>query len=93
MGFEKAQASLSEADTWCGPLLLSPGGFDFFVWGDFVGTVTLQASPNEGQDWVPVKTYTEASVDLGQVSREGLYRAGFASGDYTSGTANIQFRQ
>jgi hypothetical protein len=60
--------------------------------GTWAGTLTLQRSIDEGSTWTDINTYT----NNGTVSYNDeldnsitLYRIGFKTGDYTSGTAEV----
>lgn len=63
------------------------------VAGTWSGTVTLQRSADEGATWAEVATYTanqtNLSYDDGLDNQDLQYRIGIATGDYSSGTAEL----
>ena len=72
----------------------SASDFNFLtaIGGTWAGTVTVQLKREGEADstaW-DVKTYTANDVEKGSLGAGGLVvRAGFKTGEYTSGTANI----
>tara|TARA_R110001632_G_scaffold10922_3_gene39903 strand:+ start:1771 stop:2076 length:306 start_codon:yes stop_codon:yes gene_type:complete len=74
--------------------IYSTKDFNFSISGTFVGTVTVQRSfdpsdpDNNARD---VDTFTDPIETYGfDPSGVVLYRAGFKSGEHTSGTADIR---
>ena len=70
------------------------GGYTFLaaISGTWAGTVTVQAKkPGEADSTaVDVDTYTANSVQTGNIGTGGMVvRAGFKTGEYTSGTATV----
>lgn len=65
------------------------GHFDFSIDGSFVGTVTVQRSFDAGVTWQDVDTFTAPIETYGYQPTYALYRAGVASGDYTSGALGV----
>ncbi|MAO22080.1 MAG: hypothetical protein CMJ25_15135 [Phycisphaerae bacterium] len=68
--------------------------FNLSISGTFVGTITVQRAfdtadaDNDARD---VDTFTAPIETYGfEPSGVALYRAGFKTGEYTSGTANIR---
>jgi len=60
------------------------------ITGTWEGTITTQVSFDEGQTWVDIFTQTENLTQLYTSTSDGsLYRAGFSSTGWTSGTANV----
>ena len=59
--------------------------------GTFVATVSLQRSEDGGSNWYDTgDTWTAAGVFTFTDFTKRLYRAGVKTGDYTSGTVNIE---
>lgn len=72
------------------------GEFNLSISGTWVGTVTIQRSFDGGVTALDVEQYIANAEDAGYEPRgEGgtLYRVGFKTGDYTSGTANVRINQ
>jgi hypothetical protein len=60
------------------------------IGGTWVGTLTLQRSTDDGANWVDLYRYTSnVNTTTTEYQDDVLYRVGFKTGDYTSGTANI----
>lgn len=60
------------------------------VTGTWAGTITTQVSFDDGQTWIDIYTQTENLTQLYTSTQDNsLYRAGFSSTGYTSGTATI----
>jgi hypothetical protein len=67
------------------------GNFNLSISGTWAGTVTLQRSFNNGTTWFDVRSYTTNIENWDQEIESGvLYRAGFKTGDHTSGTADVR---
>lgn len=66
------------------------GVCDLSIDGTWEGTLTLQRSFNEGTTWKDVDTF-KANIESYFVEHRPnvLYRIGFKSGDYTSGTTDV----
>lgn len=72
------------------------GDFNLSISGTWVGTVTIQRSFDGGTTALDVENYIANAEDRGSEPRgQGyvLYRAGFKTGAYTSGTANVRINQ
>lgn len=90
---QAASASIAAANTFTSGVVVF-GPFNLSISGSWVGTVTLQRSFDNGTTWVDVGTYTANIEDVGDEPEEGVaYRAGFKTGEYTSGTAEIRISQ
>jgi len=90
---QKASASLSAANTWTDPVPIL-GPFNLSLSGTWAGTITLQRTFDGGTTWRDVATYTANIEDAGHEPELGvLYRAGFKTGEYTSGTAIVRISQ
>jgi hypothetical protein len=58
--------------------------------GTFEGTLTLQRSFDDGSTWKDVDTFSAQFESYFYEPRpDVLYRLGFKTGDYTSGTATV----
>ena len=88
-----AEASIAAQNTFTAPVEIL-GDFNFSVEGTWVGTVTIQRSFNGGASWRDVERYVANEEDGGfEAELNILYRAGFKTGDYTSGTAVVRLSQ
>ena len=67
------------------------GQFNLFIYGTFVATVTLQKS-FDGTTWIAMATtYTApGAFSFTELEKGVVYRVGVATGDFTSGTANLR---
>jgi hypothetical protein len=94
---QQVTASISTEDTWSNHIRVTGVGasqrqFSFTFTGTWVATVTLQRSVGEPGDWVDVATYTvntTVNFNDGLDNQIIYYRLGIATGDYTSGTVEI----
>ena len=91
-------ASLSAAGTYTAwfPLsaLTSNRRFHLSISGTWAGTITIQRSVDGGTTPLDVNTYTANVEDQGDEVESGvMYRAGFKTGQYTSGTAIVRLSQ
>jgi len=84
---------LSAADSYTEHRSVSRGkelSVGFVVSGTFSGTVTFQLRYAGDSNWLDVHTVdSEASQGILDVVGPADVRAGFKSGEYTSGTANV----
>lgn len=64
------------------------GDFNLSIAGTFVGTVTVQRS-TDGTTFRDVDTFTTSEEQVGYDPMKNFYRAGFKTGQYTSGSATI----
>ena len=82
-------ANLTAQNTFTAPVLKQEGrGYSVSISGTFAGTVTVQRSV-DGQTWFGIySTASPAELD-GEVATAHFIRAGFKTGDYTSGTAVV----
>ena len=97
MAYDYQTASLTAENTftdWLAPIKKSPersGYIDFFVTGTWAGTITVQKRYERSgvyTDPIDVEDYVANSAELIEDHVWGVeYRAGFKTGDYTSGTA------
>jgi len=90
---ESVTAAASAQNTWTSIIAPASGtGFlNVSVSGTWVATVTLQRSFDWGSTWHDVTTWTaNAQKRLEDTERRVVYRIGVATGDYTSGTANVR---
>lgn len=89
-------ASLSAANTYTDWMPLSKYSrlFHLSISGTWAGTITLQRSVDGGTTPLDVATYTANIEDPGEEVEVGIvYRAGFKTGEYTSGTAVVRLSQ
>lgn len=89
-----ASASLSAANTFTPPITVTNSDFAISITGTFVGTISLQVAPVwrdvPEPAWVDAATYTGPAAAQSRVLVETwLVRAGFETGNYTSGTAVV----
>lgn len=93
-------SSLAAGNTFSSPAIRVTGVgndriFNLSITGTWVGTVTLQRSlDSESSGFTDIQTYTSnisAPYDDGLDNSIAWYRAGFKTGNYTSGTATIDF--
>ena len=74
------------------PIYNNPSGtLNLSITGTWEGTVTLQRSFDEGENWYDVDEFT-SNIQTSLVDYElGVrYRAGIKTSDYTSGTASVR---
>lgn len=64
-------------------------GFDVAVSGSFTGRVTVQLSKDR-TNWVDADDTEAPTVMSGRPQTAWYVRAGFKTGDYTSGTATVE---
>lgn len=89
----KVEAELTAQNTYT-PAISVFGHFNFSLSGTWAGTVTIQRSFDSGASWLDVAAYTANTQDRGlEPELNTLYRAGFKSGEYTSGTAVVRLSQ
>lgn len=86
--------SVTAQDTWTDAVSFTVGIFDLSISNTFTATVTLQRSFDGGTTWYDVQTFTqetEAVVD--NADNTVKWRIGVATGDFTSGTADVRLSQ
>lgn len=82
---------ISTENTFTTPVLRqSATAFDVAVSGTFVGTVTIQLSRDGSTDWIDIGSTTEPTVQSADFNASWFVRAGFKTGDYTSGSAKVE---
>ena len=79
--------TLSAANTFTDAVHII-GDFNLSIAGTFVGTVTVQRS-TDGTTFRDVDTFTTPAEQVGYDPMKNFYRAGFKTGQYTSGSATI----
>lgn len=89
-----ASASLTAENTFTTNVALR-GNFNVSISGTWAGTITLYvAYDNALTPSLVVNTYTANIQDVGFEPESGaVYKIGFATGDYTSGTAVVRISQ
>ena len=83
--------AVAAENTWSDPINIK-GTFDLSIAGTFVATVTVQRSFDGGSSWADVDTFAAETETYGVQPHYSQYRVGVASGNYTSGTANVTLR-
>lgn len=85
------EASLTAQDTYTDWLQLSQHDFNVGVSGTWAGTITVQKSYDKGVTALDVEDFTANTQKTGLEPEKGVfYRAGFKTGNYTSGTAVVR---
>lgn len=81
---------LSSADAYT-PAVQVQGfrGWDVLVSGTFTGTISIQLS-KDNATWHTIDTSDAPVIKTGTPASMWFVRAGFATGDYTSGTAEVE---
>ncbi len=88
-----ASASLTAANTYTAPLRVL-GEANIWISGTWAGTITLQATYDDGATWIDVQAYTANAIDVLYEPEVGIaYRLGFKAVAYTSGTAVVRISQ
>lgn len=81
---------ITAEDTYTVPTLCQgERGFDVAITGTFVGTVTTQLSKDGSTGWIDVGSSTTPTVSAGDINTAWFVRAGFKTGEFTSGTADV----
>ena len=90
-GTERIEEDIDAENTFTDSIQVDAGASFIFSLSDtWVGTVTLQKSYDKGTTWLDYYTATSnTSVEITEVGDGVYFRAGFKTGDYTSGTANM----
>lgn len=89
--YSRQEATLT-APGWTDPEDFNVGAFNVSVSGDFVGTVVLQRSFDNGSTWEDVEDYTEPTEEYVEVTDATvLWRVGVES--ISSGTATVVIEQ
>lgn len=92
-GAASVSASLSAANTYTTAMAFR-GEVNVWISGTWAGTITLQATYDDGATWIDVQAYTANAVDVLYEPEVGIaYRLGFKPGAYTSGTAVVRISQ
>lgn len=90
---QATDASLSAENTYTAAVQIL-GDANIWISGTWSGTLTLQATYDGGSSWIGVQAYAANAVDLLYEPEAGIsYRIGFATGEYTSGTAVVRISQ
>lgn len=83
--------TISADDTYSDSLQMGAEDFNISIWGQFVGTVTLQRSFDSGVSWHDVQHFREETESWAHEPEGGdSYRLGFKAGDYISGSAVVR---
>jgi len=86
--------NITAENTWTEAKLIDKEYFDLSIQGTFVATITVQRRRKDETVWRDVKTYTEADVPVekisGRIRNAWYFRAGVKTGEYTSGTIELE---
>jgi len=75
-----------------GPFVVNE--FNLSIRGTWVGTITLQRSFDLGANWEDIRTFTSNFEGRDcELELKVKYRAGFKTGDFTSGIATVRISQ
>ena len=90
-------ANVTGADSWSPPVVARIGAVYVRAGGTYLGLVTVQRSHDDGATW---DTVPNILIPPGAASRHfenavhgAWYRAGFAAGATTTGTAELELAQ
>ncbi len=85
------EASLTAQNTFTEPAVFT-GSFPVRLRGTWVGTITLQRSDDAGVVYDDVDSWTTNVVRICDEADRGgaLFRLGFKTGDFSSGTADVR---
>lgn len=82
--------NLSAEDTFTTPVVVAGNTkFNVVVSGTFTGTISLQARRTEIDEWITLDTMTGPDIKVGELATAFYVRAGFLTGDYSSGSADV----
>ncbi|WP_027684326.1 hypothetical protein [Rhizobium leguminosarum] len=83
-------ATLTAQNTFCPAVLKQEKrGYSVSISGTFVGKITVQRSPDDGVTWFDIASYTAPAELDGEFGTAFKVRAGFKTGDFTSGSAVV----
>lgn len=93
MSKQLSMAALTAANTYCDGVKLN-GDFNISITGTWVGTITVQRSFDAGTSYGDVEAFTANAEKVSSSFEKGvMYRVGFKTGEFTSGTANVRLSQ
>lgn len=82
---------ITAANTYTAPVKIrGDEGYDVAVTGTFSATVTVEMSKDGENGWVPAGTTEDPAILTAYPATAWWVRAGVASGDYTSGTVEVE---
>jgi hypothetical protein len=85
---ESVSSTISAQNTFTSVMNPIGGFLNFSLTGTWAGTITLKRSIDGGTTWGVVATYTENDEQaIDDPQPDSQYKAGFETGDYTSGSA------
>jgi hypothetical protein len=88
--YEKVSVNITAQNTFSASVRIKgPGLVIISDTGSFSGTVTLQASGDNGTTWADIKEWTAEAVDSISDGANQLYRIGVKTGDFSGGTATL----
>ena len=83
--------NIATENTFTAPKFVPSGsGFDLTIGGSFTGDITVEFSKDGTTNWIAADVQSNEGVFSGRPSRDWYVRAGFRTGDYTSGSAEIE---
>jgi len=83
--------AITAQNTFCNPVYVHEHGA-LVITGTFVATVTLQCSADGSTGWTDTDTFTGVGVNTFTDYTGQWYRAGVKTGNFTSGTVNVNLR-
>ena len=89
------EANLASSDSWTDPVAVA-AWFGLSISGTWSGTITVQKRYKDPSvsEWRDVETFSSTVEKRGYEPELNVeYRAGFASGAYSSGTAVVRISQ
>ncbi len=93
MSKANVNATLTAQNTYTDEVSIR-GDFNISVSGTWAGTVTVQRSFDSGTTFVDVEGFTANTEKAGfETQNSMVYRIGFKTGDYTSGSALVRISQ
>jgi len=83
---------INTANTWTESVPIGNNEtFQFNILGTFVADIKLQRSIDNGENWTDFATYDDnIQAQITESIEDAWYRAGIATGGYTSGSATLQ---
>jgi len=81
--------SISAENTFSDPIRVDKGEFDLSISGTFVATVTVQRCRTSAGTYLDIEEHTAPAEKYGKCSGSWYYRAGVKTGDFTSGSVEI----
>ena len=93
----RLNASLNASGQWTGPFAARIGQLFVAIDGDYDAIVTLQTSNDDGDTWRDVDRYVAlrlpAVLHVNQPVQGCWYRLGIKTGEWYTGTVNVEMAQ